>query len=255
MTDTPGGDGPDETGAFGPGSQGWARQLEDLADAAPDHRRSELRRLAAAARRLLHGMVMTDADPDLLTESADVLERLADAFDRSLHPERRTIHEGYGEASTSGNPYGFFEHSPMQGIANPIAPPITLRAVDDRTMEGTVTFGAAYEGPPGHLHGGFIAAGFDEVLGAVQSFSGQPGMTGSLTVRYRSPTPLHQPLRFRGHFDRVEGRKVLTSGTLHVGERLCAESEAIFIAVDFGRMAELRQRRDEQQAHRRGDAG
>ena len=41
-----------------------------------------------------------------------------------------------------------------------------------------------------------VAAAFDEVLGFVQSLSGRPGMTGTLTVRYRKPTPLHTELRF-----------------------------------------------------------
>ena len=54
-------------------------------------------------------------------------------------------------------------------------------------MVGTATFGAAYEGPPGCVHGGFVAAAFDEVLGSTQSLSGEPGMTGRLTVNYRSP--------------------------------------------------------------------
>src|SRR3546814_20552103 len=96
----------------------------------------------------------------------------------------------------------------MLGVANPIAPPITLRGIDERTMVGEATFGPAYEGPPGCVHGGFIAAAFDEVLGAVQSLGGQPGMTGTLTVRSRPPTPLHEQLRFTGPHERGEGRKI-----------------------------------------------
>ena len=65
----------------------------------------------------------------------------------------------------------------MIGRANPLAPPIALELDDDRIV-GRVTFGAAYEGPPGCVHGGYVAAAFDEVLGATQSLSGAPGMTG-----------------------------------------------------------------------------
>jgi hypothetical protein len=53
-----------------------------------------------------------------------------------------------------------------------------------------VTFGSAYEGPPGCVHGGYVAAAFDEMLGFVQSLGGNPGMTARLTfpigVRRRS---------------------------------------------------------------------
>ena len=61
------------------------------------------------------------------------------------------------------------------------------------------------------MHGGVVAAMFDEVLGMTQSLSGQPGMTGTLRIRYRRPTPLHRELRFEGTLDRVDGRKIFTT--------------------------------------------
>jgi acyl-coenzyme A thioesterase PaaI-like protein len=136
----------------------------------------------------------------------------------------------------------FFDRSPFIGLANPLAAPITLEARgegDDRWVEGRGIFHAAYEGPPGNLHGGFVAAAFDEVLGFAQSLSGTVGMTGTLTVRYRSPTPLYQELRFRAQVDGVEGRKIFTSGTCHAGDRLTAEAEAIFVSVDFSKIKDL----------------
>jgi acyl-CoA thioesterase FadM len=63
-------------------------------------------------------------------------------------------------------------------------------------------------------------------------------MTGTLTIKYRSPTPLHTPLDFAASVDRIEGRKVFTSGSIHAGERLCAEAEGIFIQVAHERFAE-----------------
>ena len=64
-------------------------------------------------------------------------------------------------------------------------------------------------------------------------------MTGSLTVRYRKPTPLHREIHFAGRVDRVEGRKIFTSGTLFDGETLCAEADGLFISIDFERMRQL----------------
>ena len=37
---------------------------------------------------------------------------------------------------------------------------------------------AAYEGPPGYVHGGWVALTFDEILGMTNIASGHPGMTG-----------------------------------------------------------------------------
>jgi acyl-CoA thioesterase FadM len=88
-----------------------------------------------------------------------------------------------------------------------------------------------------------VAAAFDEALGMAQAMTGQPGMTGTLTVRYRRPTPLHTELHFRARVERVEGRKIFAAGTLHAGEVLCAEAEGVFITVDFERFrAEVERR-------------
>ena len=59
-------------------------------------------------------------------------------------------------------------------------------------------FGSAYEGPPGCVHGGYVAAAFDELLGAAQSLSGTQGMTADLEVDYRTPTPLRSAARAGG---------------------------------------------------------
>ena len=125
---------------------------------------------------------------------------------------------------------------------NPVSPPMTIEWGSDHVV-GRATYGLAFEGPPGCLHGGFIAAGFDEILGLSQGFSGQVGMTGRLTISYRSPTPLFREVVFRGRYLRTEGRKVYTEATLHAGDMLCAEAEGLFISMKpevFQRLAELR---------------
>ena len=53
-------------------------------------------------------------------------------------------------------------------------------------------------------------------------------MTGRLEVSYRSPTPLHTPLRFEAWVENVAGRKITAKCTLHAGDRLCAEATGLF---------------------------
>lgn len=210
-------------------------------------RRKEMRRLAAAARQLIERLVATSAPIEVLAESADDLERAALRFEGHAQGH---LYEGFAEsANAGGDPRAFFDHSPLLGLANPLAPPIDV-AMLDRRVEGRVVFGSAYEGPPGCVHGGFIAAAFDEVLGSAQSLSGSPGMTGTLTVRYRSPTPLHTELRFEGELDRVDGRKIFTVGRLFAGDRLCAEAEAVFISIDLAKFERLRLDREARAAGR-----
>ncbi|HEY4668417.1 MAG TPA: PaaI family thioesterase [Tepidiformaceae bacterium] len=194
-------------------------------------------RLAAALRRTIDLMMDRDAPEDVMRAAAEATERFAERL--ASFPKGRSLF-GYAETSTAGNPKAMFDSSPLIGLANPIAPPITI-SVTEKGIEGRVTYGAAYEGPVGHAHGGVVASGFDEVLGMVQSLGGNPGMTGTLNVRYRSPTPLHREVVFRGWIERVDGRKTFTAGTLHAGDTLCAEAEGLFIAVDWERFHRLAQ--------------
>ena len=204
-------------------------------------RQTEQRRLAAEMRSVIDHLVATQAPEEALRYAADALARLAVEFD--IYPRGRT-YEGFAEAANSGgDPAALFDHSPLIGKANPLAPPIEISIEDDKVV-GRVTFGSAYEGPPGCVHGGYLAATFDEVLGGAQSLGGRPGMTGTLTVRYRVPTPLHVPLRFEGELDRVEGRKNFTVGRCYAGDTVTAEAEGIFIAVDLAKMEALKAARD-----------
>ena len=140
----------------------------------------------------------------------------------------------------------YVSHSPVVGRANPIAPPLDVWLGDDDTVVGVGTLGDAYEGPPGHVHGGFVAAMLDELLGFVQSLAGNPGMTARLSIAFRSPTPLHRPLRLEARLLKVDGRKILTKATIHDGDRLCAEADGLFVSIGreaFLAMAAERERR------------
>lgn len=210
-------------------------------------RQVEMRRLADTMRSIMDRLVRTAAPTAQIIEAADQLARLAEGFG-GLPPG--TVYEGFAETANAGaDPTASFEFSPFIGRANPLAPPIRLEEVDG-TVQGRAVFSAAYEGAPGCLHGGYIAGAFDEVLGATQSLAGAPGMTGTLTVRFRSPTPLHTELRFVGELLRVEGRKIFTAATLHAGNRLCAEAEGIFISVPPALFAELLAQRAASEAER-----
>lgn len=201
---------------------------------------AQKRRVADAVRLVIERLMPSDAPEAELRRAADALERYADAL--AAHPRLRYVH-GFAESANAGDVAAFFDQSPLIGLANPLAPPVTIARTGDRNASARVTFGSAYEGPPGHVHGGFVAAAFDEVLGFVQSLSGRPGMTGTLIVRYRKPTPLHTELRFDAEFVRMEGRKLYTEARVYAGTTLCAEAEGIFISIDRERFEQLEEQR------------
>ena len=82
-------------------------------------------------------------------------------------------------------------------------------------------------------------AAFDELLGMACIFSGNPGMTGTLEIRYRSPTPVRTELYFEGRLDRVEGRRIYTSGSVSSGDVCCAEATGIFVSIDRQKFEDL----------------
>ena len=194
-----------------------------------------MRELAASVRVLIERMVATDAPPEVFAGVADELRAVAARFEPY---DKVALYDGFAEAANAGDATGPFEHSPFLGLANPLSPPLRLR-VEDGGIVGTATFGSAYEGPPGCVHGGFVAAAFDELLGYAQIVGKQPGMTARLTVNYRSPTPLRTELRLAGRIDRVEGRKTFCHGTIHAGDVLCAEAEGLFVAMGGDRFQSL----------------
>jgi acyl-coenzyme A thioesterase PaaI-like protein len=198
------------------------------------------RRLAAATRLVVERLVASGAPADMLERASEQME----AFGETLggYPYGRT-YEGYAEPANAPKPEEFFDHSPLSGRANPIAPYMTMEVVDG-VVHGRVTFGGAYEGPPGCVHGGFVAAVHDEILGLANSTGGQPGMTGTLTVVYRKPTPLHTELRLEASLERVDGRKQFCSSKLYAGDVLCNEAEGIFVTIGQEKFKTLLEARD-----------
>ncbi|HUY86999.1 MAG TPA: PaaI family thioesterase [Acidimicrobiales bacterium] len=135
-------------------------------------------------------------------------------------------------------PGDYFPTSPVIGPLNALAPPIKFEVKEGKIC-GTARFGVAYQGPPGCVHGGVIAEFFDELLGASNMVAGNGGLTGKLTIRYRSTTPLYADLRFEGISLPPMGRKVHAKGSLWCGDRLCADAEGIFVMVDPERFREI----------------
>ncbi len=183
-------------------------------------------RLSELVRRLNSLVVAAPIDDPALNSATAKLEELTADLERSAGPGRRArVHP-----NSRGPAQDYFPTSPVIGLANPIAPPVEIELVEGG-LNGRVFFGDQYEGPPGCVHGGIIALVFDELLGAANIACDSPGMTGTLTVRYRKPTPIRTELRLVARFEGREGRKIRTTGAMYHGDVLTAEADAIFIEL------------------------
>ena len=195
----------------------------------------ELARLVAALRSATDLVVRPGAPPEVLADAAERVEGAVAALDGVTRPWRASMP---ARPRVEVEPHEFFPFSPMIGLYSPLAPPLHCELRDGGVV-GHAVLGAAYEGPPGCVHGGIIAGLFDELLGVDNIAGGAGAMTGTLTIAYRSPTPLYTDLTLAGHVESTDGRKVRTVGTLHAADRLCVEANGIFILVEHARFARL----------------
>jgi acyl-coenzyme A thioesterase PaaI-like protein len=114
------------------------------------------------------------------------------------------------------------------GVRNAMAPPVVTHRDESGTVWTEFDLGAAYEGPPGHVHGGVSALILDHLLGEAASPDQKPRFTGSITVRYLRATPLG-PLRAEAVRTRTDGVKTYCAGTIADAEGITVEAEGVFI--------------------------
>jgi hypothetical protein len=90
----------------------------------------------------------------------------------------------------------YLNHATDIGAYNPCFPEYRFDYLDADNAGGRVLFPLVYEGPPGLVHGGFLAVFFDCVIQHQNCVTGLSGKTRSLTVTFRRPTPVLTELRF-----------------------------------------------------------
>lgn len=207
------------------------------APAEPSALQLKKRRASDAVRHIIDSLIAKQPDEAQMTLVATQLEKIAEQLATTPNKVGRS---SFGYRMSPADVRDFVECSPLTGHANPIAPPMKMW-IEDQAVRGFVRFAAAFEGAPGVVHGGYVAAVFDELLGFTQGLSKRPGMTGTLTITYCAPTPLLTDLRMEGSYEGTEGRKIYTSGKLFAGEVLLAEAKAVFITLTEAQQAAVLQ--------------
>jgi acyl-coenzyme A thioesterase PaaI-like protein len=120
----------------------------------------------------------------------------------------------------------YVDHGYAVGEYNPCFPRYTLELDGEDGAFGTVEFPISYEGPPGLVHGGFLALFFDCVLQELNCALGLAGKTAELSLRYRRPTPLLMPLTYRAERV-VDDRRITAHAELFRGDELLCEAHLL----------------------------
>lgn len=204
---------------------------EELAEPL-DEQWAAKRRLSNEIRRLVENLVTSSASAKHLNEIAEQVAHGADVIGTAPQIKGRYAFVDSDPSGPMTIAAVGYELNPLSGHGNPIAPPLNSWLDEQaQTVHGRATMGWQYEGPPGCVHGGFVAALFDEFLGVGQRLTEQPGVTGTLTVKYRRPTPLDTELRLVGRVEKVDGRKNILVGEMWAGDVLTATCEGLFIHI------------------------
>lgn len=90
----------------------------------------------------------------------------------------------------------------------------------------------AYQGYPGVVHGGIVAAMLDEVVGRVAMIGDHHHfmMSVKLEVKYRHPVPTETPLRIVGRIVRLRGRLGKAVGEVLLPDGTVAAESAMTLA-------------------------
>ncbi len=118
------------------------------------------------------------------------------------------------------------------GPANQNGMHLEFLLADDGSVVSFSVIPNTFEGPPGYLHGGIIAALLDEAMSKAVRAHGSTSMTRKMEVDYLLPVPSEELIRIEGRVVRNEPRKHWAEARiLNENGRVLAEAKGLFIEV------------------------
>jgi hypothetical protein len=199
----------------------------------------ETRELADVLRRLTDLALAQEAPSATVRQ---LTEHLLEA-ERSIAAEVPASPVPRVGPNVDGDGRVYLDHAYDIGSFNPSFPVYEL-TVDGDVARGSVEFPVVYEGPPGIVHGGFLAVFFDCVIQHHNCELGVAGKTTDLRLRYRRPTPL--VTRLDVEITRaVDGDRIESNARLLLGDKVCAEARLLAVAGDRSNLPAVSRRRPE----------
>jgi acyl-coenzyme A thioesterase PaaI-like protein len=201
--------------------------LENISAEDVERLRALYEPLAQSVRELIDATVRTQADAATVAAAkSEIDSATARLRQKQLDGSFGVRYLASGERMAWGNA--------VIGIRNPIAPPLEIQ--HDASGKSFCDFhlGAAYEGPPGHVHGGVAALILDHLLGEAASDGINPRLTGTISFRYVRATRLGH-LHAEAMTTRTDRVKTFAAGHLADEEGVTVEAEGVFILPRWAR--------------------
>jgi acyl-coenzyme A thioesterase PaaI-like protein len=121
-----------------------------------------------------------------------------------------------------------------------------FRRTHDDALMARLWLGRGAQGPPGHAHGGALAAALDEAMGFSAWALGYRVVAAHIEVDFRAMVPLGSVTTIEARVVRVTGRKLEVQGRLERDDGVvAAESSGLFIQLSpeqletLGRLASV----------------
>jgi len=107
-----------------------------------------------------------------------------------------------------------------------------FRKPDEPDLYAKAWFGRKTMGPPGHVHGGAMAAALDEAMGAVCWMNDHKVVAATISVTFIAMLPIETETILEARIARIDGRKIYTAAKL-IGPAGTAVSEGdgLFIVL------------------------
>jgi acyl-coenzyme A thioesterase PaaI-like protein len=186
--------------------------------------------LTQSLRRLVDAGIRTGVNEQTIRDAQATIDKVAETLEGTRYEASSTLrHEGTGRPLAWANP--------AVGLRNAIAPPMAIKHEADGSCWAEFSLGAAYEGPPGLVHGGICALVLDHILGEAASEGlTKPLFTGTITLRYLRGTP-QGPVRAEAFVERTAGIKTYAKGYLSDADGHTVEADGVFIRPAWARDA------------------
>jgi uncharacterized protein (TIGR00369 family) len=122
------------------------------------------------------------------------------------------------------------------GMQNPVGLKLTFYDdLENQRVHSEFVIPDEYQGYPGVVHGGIVAAVLDETAGRAVMLDGKHDnlfATLRLTIRYHHPTPTETPLTAVGWVAKIGGTGTKVAGEIHLPDgTVAAECEALLRPV------------------------
>jgi uncharacterized protein (TIGR00369 family) len=119
-------------------------------------------------------------------------------------------------------------------VQNPFGLHLRFENIASGEVEVRYTVPERYQGYPGVVHGGVVAAMLDEVASRTHMEGDPPRFmyTARLEIRYRQNVPIGQPLRIVGRAVKSKARTATANGTIYdQNSAILAEADVLLVNV------------------------